>query len=56
MNAGNVKMLVEKLKSEGMQVNPVEKPADFQQKVKPVYEEFQPSIGDEIFELVMSQM
>ena len=56
MNMENVKNLVEKLKQEGMQINDVKDPAAFQQKVKPVYEEFRPSIGDEIYDLVMGQM
>ena len=41
---------------QGMQVNTVKDPAAFQQKVKPVYEEFRQSIGDEIYNLVMGQM
>ena len=56
MNMENVRKLVDKLKQEGMQVNNVKAPAAFQQKVKPVYEEFRPSIGDEIYNLVMGQM
>ena len=56
MNMENVRKLVDKLKQEGMQVNNVKVPAAFQQKVKPVYEEFRPSIGDEIYNLVMGQM
>ena len=56
MNMENVKKLVEKLSQEGMQVNSIKDTAPFQQKVKPVYEEFRPSIGDDIYELVMGQM
>ena len=56
MNMENVRKLVDKLQQEGMQVNQVKNPASFQQKVKPVYEEFRPSIGDEIYNLVMGQM
>jgi tripartite ATP-independent transporter DctP family solute receptor len=56
MNMENVRNLVDKLQQEGMQVNNVKDPATFQQKVKPVYEEFRRSIGDEIYELVMGQM
>jgi len=56
MNMENVRKLVDKLKQEGMQVNNVKASAAFQQKVKPVYEEFRPSIGDEIYNLVMGQM
>jgi tripartite ATP-independent transporter DctP family solute receptor len=56
MNMENVRNLVDKLKQEGMQVNMVQNQAAFQQKVKSVYEEFRPSIGDEIYDLVMGQM
>ncbi len=56
MNMENVRKLVDKLKQEGMQVNNVKVPAAFQQRVKPVYDEFRPSIGDEIYDLVMGQM
>jgi len=56
MNMENVRKLVDKLQQEGMQVNQVKNPASFQQKVKPVYEEFRQSIGDEIYNLVMGQM
>ena len=56
MNMENVKKLVDKLKQAGMKVNNVKDPAAFQQKVKPVYEEFRQSIGDEIYNLVMEQM
>jgi tripartite ATP-independent transporter DctP family solute receptor len=56
MNMENVRQLIEKLKQEGMQINRVKAPAEFQQKVKPVYEEFRGSIGDEIYDLVMGQM
>lgn len=56
MNMENVKKLVDKLSQEGMQVNSIKDTAPFQQSVKPVYEKFRPSIGDDIYELVMSQM
>ena len=56
MNMENVKKLVEKLSQEGMQVNRIKDTAPFQQKVKSVYEKFRPSIGDDIYELVMGQM
>lgn len=56
MNMENVKKLVEKLSQEGMQVNSIKDTDAFQQKVKPVYEKFRPSIGDDIYGLVMGQM
>jgi tripartite ATP-independent transporter DctP family solute receptor len=56
MNMENVKILIDKLQQEGMLVNRVKNAAAFQQKVKPVYEEFRPSIGAEIYDLVMGQM
>jgi hypothetical protein len=37
-------------------VNSIKDTAAFQQKVKPVYEKFRPSIGDDIYGLVMGQM
>jgi tripartite ATP-independent transporter DctP family solute receptor len=55
-NAENVRQLLEKLKSEGMAVNPVKGPAAFQHKVKPVYDEFRTSIGEDVYTLVMGQM
>ena len=56
MNKENVKKLIDKLQQEGMLVNRVKEPAAFQQKVKPVYEDFRQSIGEDIYSLVMSQM
>lgn len=55
-NAENVRQLVEKLKTEGMAVNPVKDPAAFRQKVTPVYDEFRTSIGEDVYNLVMGQM
>lgn len=56
MNMENVKKLVDKLSQEGMQVNSIKDTAPFQQSVKSVYEKFRPSIGDDIYDLVMGQM
>jgi TRAP-type C4-dicarboxylate transport system substrate-binding protein len=53
INAENVGKLLKKLESEGMKVNKVADPAAFQAKVKPVYQEFKPSIGEDIFGLAM---
>lgn len=56
INKENIKVLVEKLKQEGMAVNAIKNPAAFHKKVAPVYEEFRSSIGDDIFNLTMDQM
>ncbi len=56
MNRENVKQLVEKLKTEGRQVNSVTDPAAFRWKVKPVYEKFRDSIGEDIYTGVMDKM
>jgi tripartite ATP-independent transporter DctP family solute receptor len=56
MNRENVKKLVEKLKTEGMSVNSVSDPAAFRKKVKPVYEKFRDSIGEDIYTGVMDKM
>jgi TRAP-type transport system periplasmic protein len=53
-NADNVAKLLEKLKQEGMKVNKVKDPAAFRAKVKPVYDEFKPSIGPEFMDQVLS--
>lgn len=53
INAANIGKLLAKLKSEGMKVNKVKDPAAFRAKVKPVYQKFKGSIGDEIFAMVM---
>lgn len=53
-NAANVAKLLEKLKEEGMKVNKVKDPAAFRAKVKPVYDEFKPSIGPEFMDQVLS--
>ena len=56
MNKENVQKLTDKLKAEGMQINVVTAPKDFREKVKPVYEEFRPSIGDDVYQMVMNQL
>lgn len=53
LNAENVGKLLKKLETEGMKVNKVADPAAFQAKVQPVYQEFKPSIGEDIFSLAM---
>jgi TRAP-type C4-dicarboxylate transport system substrate-binding protein len=54
MNEANIQELLVKLKEEGMKVNKVKDPAAFRAKVKPVYEEFRPSIGPELMDKVMN--
>ena len=56
MNKENVQKLIDKLKAEGMQINVVKAPKDFREKVKPVYDEFRPSIGEDVFQMVMNQL
>ena len=56
INAENVKKLVRKLQEEGMRVNALQNPAKFQEKVKPVYDQFRKSIGADVFDTVMKQM
>lgn len=56
MNADNTKKLIAKLKEEGMQVNAVKDPAAFRAKVKPVYDEFRPSIGAPLMDKVMNEV
>ncbi len=53
INAANVGMLLKKLAQKGMKVNRMKVPAAFQAKVKPVYQKFRPSIGEEVFGLAM---
>jgi TRAP-type C4-dicarboxylate transport system substrate-binding protein len=54
MNEANIQKLLVKLKEEGMEINKVKDPTAFRAKVKPVYEEFRPSIGPELMDKVMS--
>jgi tripartite ATP-independent transporter DctP family solute receptor len=53
INADNVGKITKKLVTEGMKINKVKDPAAFQTKVKPVYDEFKGSIGEEVFGLAM---
>ena len=54
-NKKNVDETVGKLEAKGMKVNTVADFKPFQQKVKKVYDEFRPNIGDEIFNQVLSK-
>lgn len=56
MNMENVKKLLGKLKDEGMIVNAIKDPKAFREKVKPVYEEFRPSIGSDTLDQVLTQV
>jgi len=47
-NASNVNRLLEDLKEQGMVVNQVENPEVFREAVKPVYDEFEEEIGEEV--------
>ena len=53
MNMENVRKLIDKLKEEGMKVNAVKDPKAFRAKVKPVYDQFRPSIGEKLFDRVI---
>ena len=56
MNMANVKALIEKIKEKGMQVNEVKDPKAFRVKVKPVYEEFRPTIGSDLLDAVLAEV
>ncbi|UCF84158.1 MAG: DctP family TRAP transporter solute-binding subunit [Desulfobacteraceae bacterium] len=56
MNTANVKVLIDKIKEKGMKVNQVGDPKAFRAKVKPVYEEFRPSIGSELLDSVLAEV
>lgn len=55
-NVSNFNKFVEKLKEKGMQVNDVKDKKPFREKVKPVYDEFRASIGEDLFDRVLSQV
>ncbi|MCB2185321.1 MAG: TRAP transporter substrate-binding protein [Deltaproteobacteria bacterium] len=55
-NKANVDELLTKLGTEGMKVNKVADPAAFRAKCKPVYDEFQKSIGEALFNQVMGEL
>lgn len=50
----NVKQLIDKLKEEKMAINAIKDPKAFREKVKPVYDEFRPSIGGELMDMVLN--
>jgi TRAP-type C4-dicarboxylate transport system substrate-binding protein len=41
------------LKEKGMKINNIKDVAAFRSKVKPVYEQFKPSIGADVYDQVM---
>ena len=47
-NAENLDSIVEELKANGMEINEVDNPADFQAAVSSIYDEYAPSIGEEV--------
>jgi len=53
INAANEEQIKIKLKEHGMQINDIKDAAEFRAKVKPVYDEFKPSIGPELFDKVL---
>jgi TRAP-type transport system periplasmic protein len=53
INAANEKEIKTKLQGHGMQINAIKDPAAFRAKVKPVYDEFKPSIGADLFDGVL---
>ena len=56
MNTKNVEVLISKIEEKGMKVNEVKDPAAFREKVKPVYEEFRPTIGSDILDAVLAEL
>ena len=56
MNRANVETLIGKLEDEGMQVNQVENPGAFRDKVKPVYDRFKDEIGADLMEDILSRV
>jgi len=49
-NAANVNQLLEELKAKGMEVNSVNSPQAFREKVKPLYKEFEGKIGKDVMD------
>lgn len=52
----NSASLIDQIKEAGMAVNEIEDPAAFREKVAPVYEEFKPEIGAELFDKALNQV
>ena len=52
----SAKKLVSVLADKGMQVNEIGNPAQFREKVKPVYEKFRPQIGAEILDKALVEV
>lgn len=49
-NQANTEEIIASIKEAGMQVNEISDPAAFREMVKPVYDQFKPKIGDELFD------
>lgn len=49
-NGSNVNKLLEDLKAKGMEVNTIENPEEFREKVKPLYKEFEDEIGKDVLD------
>ena len=56
LNTQNTEYLIAKLKEKGMKVNEVRDPKAFRAKVKPVYEEFRPTIGSRLLDGVLAEV
>jgi tripartite ATP-independent transporter DctP family solute receptor len=56
MNTENVKILIDKIKEKGMNVNQVKNPKAFRSMVKPVYDEFRPTIGSKLLDRVLAEV
>ncbi|MBW2077657.1 MAG: TRAP transporter substrate-binding protein DctP [Deltaproteobacteria bacterium] len=56
MNTANVKTIIDKIKEKGMKVNHVKDPKAFRSKVKPVYDEFRPTIGSKLLDSVLAEV
>ncbi|WP_163851248.1 TRAP transporter substrate-binding protein [Pseudooceanicola aestuarii] len=52
--AQNSADLITKLEEAGMEVNEIENPAAFREKVLPVYDEFKPQIGEALFDKALA--
>ena len=52
----SARKLVSVLADKGMQVNEIGNPAQFREKVKPVYEKFRPQIGAEILDKALVEV
>ncbi|ESR27245.1 TRAP transporter substrate-binding protein [Lutibaculum baratangense] len=56
MNAANSAELIAQLEASGMQVNDIGDAAAFREKVRPVYDSFKASIGEDLFDKALAQV